>query len=91
MTDIAIEPVRIKTVRKARKIGRRKLAKLSGLTELQLTKIETSAASMLDVTVLERLSNALQVPLPTLTGEFDINEEDLTPASTQKCTNGCCG
>ena len=90
MVDIAVEPVRIKTIRKARKIGRPKLAKLAGLSERQLAKLETSTATTLDASLLERLSHALQVPLPTLTGEFEMVEDDLKPASTQKCTSGCC-
>lgn len=91
MANIAVEPLRIKTIRKARKLGRPKLAKMSGLTERQLAKVETSANAMLDASVLGRLADALQVPLPTLTGEFEVLEEDLRPAPTQKCSNGCCG
>ncbi|MDX8355739.1 helix-turn-helix domain-containing protein [Cognatiyoonia sp. IB215182] len=91
MTDIAVDAIRIKTIRKARRIGRPKLAKLSGLTERQLTKIETSSTFTLDLSVLGLLSEALQVPIPRLTGEFDISEDDLRPASKRACTNGCCG
>lgn len=91
MADIAVDSDRIKTIRKARKIGRPKLAKLSGLTERQVAKIETSGAIVLEVSVLHRLSEALQVPAPTLTGEFEIVANDLEPAATKKCTNGCCG
>jgi len=91
MSSLAIDAARLKTIRKARKIGRPKLAKLVGLTERQVTKIETSGAVQLDTAIAERLSEALQVPLPTLTGDFEISAEDLAPASAQKCTSGCCG
>lgn len=90
MTEISIDPSRIKTIRKARKIGRPKLAKLTGVTERQLAKIETSSAASLDISALQRLSAALDVPVPTLTGEFEIAQSDLSPASAQKCTSGCC-
>jgi len=89
MVDISVAPTRIKTIRKARKIGRPKLAKLSGLTERRLAKIETSEAVVLDMPTLDRLSEALQVPLPTLTGQFELLEEDLKPV--EKCKSGCCG
>ena len=91
MANIAVAPNRIKTIRKARKIGRPKLAKLSGLTERQLSKLETSAGATIAPSALERLSDALQVPLPTLTGEFEVAEDDLTPIATKKCSSGCCG
>lgn len=91
MPSIAIEPARVKTIRKARKFGRPKLAKLSRLTERQLAKIEQSASATLDLAVVEKLSNALQISSPTLTGEIEIIEADLQPFSAQKCNSGCCG
>lgn len=91
MTDQTLSAERLKTIRKARKIGRPKLAKMAGLTERQLTKLETAKAPVLDVVVLDRLSDALQVPAPTLTGDLALIEDDLQPASEKKCTSGCCG
>jgi len=48
MLELEIKSERLKAVRKARKIGRPKLAKQVGITERQLTKIETSEAIMLN-------------------------------------------
>ncbi len=47
MTTLTIDPLRLKTVRKARKLGRPKLAKLVSLTERQLTKLETAKTAPL--------------------------------------------
>ncbi len=47
MTTLTIDAARLKTVRKARKIGRPKLAKLVGLTERQLAKLETGTTAPL--------------------------------------------
>ncbi|GAB5512162.1 MAG: hypothetical protein Rhims3KO_35630 [Hyphomicrobiales bacterium] len=91
MADIAVDAARIKTIRKARKIGRPKLAKLSGLTERQVAKLETSGPAVLEASVLLKLSEVLQVPAPTLTGEFEILADDLEPMAAKKCTSGCCG
>lgn len=91
MTAITIDPTRLKTIRTSRKIGRPKLAKLTGLTERQITKFESASAPQLSAAALHRLAEALQTPAPTLTGEFPLTEDDLTPASATKCTNGCCG
>ncbi|MEM9350872.1 MAG: helix-turn-helix transcriptional regulator [Pseudomonadota bacterium] len=87
-----IDPGILKTVRKARKIARSRLAKLSGLTERQITRLETSSASAaLPTDALTRLSCALQVPEMALTGDLALIDDDLTPASEHRCTNGCCG
>lgn len=91
MTDITVDTGRIKLIRKARKIGRPKLAKQIGMTERQLTKLETSKSAALAGATAHMLSDALQVPLPTLTGEFDVTEADLKPHTAQSCTTGCCG
>ncbi len=91
MADIAVDATRLKSIRKARKIGRPKLAKLTGLTERQLTKLETAKTAMVAETVLLKVSDALQVPLPALTGEIDVSPEDLQPSAVTTCTSGCCG
>ena len=88
MTSMQVDCKRVKTIRKARKIGRPKLAKLIGLTERQVAKLELRETQALPDTTVERLSVALQVPVLTLTGEFPVIETDLQPAST--CTKGCC-
>lgn len=89
MTQVSILPDRVKTLRKARKIGRPKLAKLTGLTERQLTKLESSAGTDLPEPSVERLADALNITPMVLTGELALLDEDLKPAST--CTSGCCG
>ena len=88
MTTIAIMPDRLKTVRKARKIGRPKLAKMSGLSERQLARLETTKGLGLPDDFLIRLADALHITPLALTGELDLIDEDLTPSST--CTKGCC-
>ena len=91
VSEIAIDPNRLKTVRKARKVGRPKLAKLSGLTERKLAKIEAGQQSLLSEALVLKLSDALNVPSPTLTGQFPLTEDDLKQETTSDCTSGCCG
>lgn len=92
MTVHTIDPERLKTLRKARKIGRPKLAKLSGLTERQLAKLEASSdrGAALPDAVLGRLSTALQIPALALTGELPLIDTDLQPAAKPTCASGCC-
>ncbi|MCP4821767.1 MAG: helix-turn-helix transcriptional regulator [Shimia sp.] len=91
MTTLTIDAARLKTVRKARKIGRPKLAKLVGLTERQLAKLETGTTAPLAEATLDRLSSALSIPVPALTGDLPLIGEDLQPAQKSTCTSGCCG
>ena len=92
MTDlIEIKSDRLKAIRKGRKIGRPKLAKLAGLSERKLAKIEAAGLSVLPQATLAKLSDALQVPEPTLTGDFPITSDDLNPVEKTQCTSGCCG
>lgn len=88
MTAIAIDPMRLKTIRKARKIGRPKLGKFAGLSERQMARVEGGAAG-LSVAQLEIVADVLQVPAPVLTGDLPMAEDDLAPA--ERCTKGCCG
>ncbi|WP_147112371.1 XRE family transcriptional regulator [Tateyamaria sp. syn59] len=91
MNSVTVDRDRIKAIRKSRKIGRPKLAKLAGLTERQIAKIETDSAPVVAENLLVQVSDALHVPVQTLTGEFPLIAEDLEPASAKKCTSGCCG
>ncbi|TCL09347.1 hypothetical protein BXY66_1392 [Shimia isoporae] len=92
MTALSIDASRLKTLRKARKIGRPKLAKLSGLTERQLAKLESSSGfTPLPEPTVAKLSAALQIPTPALTGELPLIDDDLQPAQKSTCTSGCCG
>nr|WP_247738897.1 helix-turn-helix domain-containing protein [Shimia sp. R9_2] len=80
----------MKSVRKARKLGRPKLAKLTSLTERQLTKLETASngAVLPEATVI-RIAGALGIPALALTGELPLIEDDLQPvAKTSSCS--CC-
>ena len=88
MTSNAILPDRLKTIRKARKIGRPNLAKLAGLTERQLAKLETNTGLGLPGASLLRLADALNTTPLALTGELDLIDDDLKPASS--CRKGCC-
>ncbi|MCF2904073.1 helix-turn-helix domain-containing protein [Octadecabacter sp. CECT 8868] len=89
MTSETILADRLKSVRKARKIGRPKLAKLSGLTERQLAKLETKGAAVPEP-VLSNLAEALHITPLALTGALPLIDEDLQPAAST-CTSGCCG
>lgn len=91
MSDLEIVSERVKTIRKARKIGRSKLAKLTGLTERQLTKIETAGTAPLPEVTVGRLAAALGVPTPTLTGHLQMIDDDLQQEQKSSCTSGCCG
>ena len=86
MSEASVEL--LKTVRKARKIGRPRLAKLTGLTERQIARFETGTG--VPSGALAKLSAALQVPESVLTGEEPLADEDLMPAA-EGCTKGCCG
>lgn len=90
MTAHTVNADRLKTIRTARKIGRPKLAKLSGLSERKLAKIEsgkTSGLALSESDVL-RLSGALQIPALALTGDLPLIEDDLQPAAKPSCS--CC-
>lgn len=82
----------LKTIRTSRKIGREKLAKLTGLTERQIAKLE-SAACPTDVaeTWIFRLSLALDVPEAVLTGEVPASDIHKQPLPAKACGSGCCG
>lgn len=93
MPTQTLDATRLKAVRKARKIGRPKLARLTGLTERQISKLEAAGPAGGSVTddALDRISQILQVPVPALTGDLPLMEEDLQPSAPSTCTNGCCG
>ncbi|MDG2299582.1 MAG: helix-turn-helix transcriptional regulator [Planktomarina sp.] len=90
MVELEIMTERLKAIRKGRKIGRPKLARQIGLTERQLIKLETSTTAVLSEVVVSRISETLQIPSMTLTGEFPLSEGDLQPVLKPKCTSGCC-
>lgn len=93
MATLTIVPERVKVLRNAHKIGRSKFAKLTGMTERQIAKLEAGDAG--DATISEdvaaRIAAVLHIPVPALTGELPLVADDLTPPSAPKCTSGCCG
>ena len=91
MTELTIDTDRLKAIRKGRKIGRPKLAKLSGLTERRLAKIEIGQERILPEALVLKLSDALKVPSQTLTGEFPLTGNDLKQDTGSSCSSGCCG
>ncbi len=92
MTDAAIIATTLKTIRKARKLGRPRLARMAGLSERQLSKLEGAARTHpLKADAITRLATALGVPEAVLTGDMAVSETDLTPMAETKCTTGCCG
>jgi len=90
MLEFEIKSERLKAVRKARKIGRPKLAKQVGITERQLFKIETSETVMLTENAVSKLCQSLQINIKTLTGELPMLEKDLRPLQKPQCVSGCC-
>ena len=90
MLEFEIKSERLKAVRKARKIGRPKLAKQVGITERQLFKIETSETVMLTENAVSKLCQALQINIKTLTGELPMLEKDHRPLQKPQCVSGCC-
>ena len=93
MSDMAISSERLKAVRKARKVSRSRLAKMTGLTERQVARLEgaSPARGGLGAETAARLAAALQIPVEALAGELPLIEDDLVPASQSTCKSGCCG
>lgn len=93
MTEQMIAADTLKAIRKARKLGRPRLAKLSGLTERQITRLEGGAPlkGTMKPDTLSRIACALSVPECVLTGALPLSDDDLQPAASTTCTSGCCG
>lgn len=87
-----IDPRTLATLRKARKFGRPRLAKLAGLTERFVTRLEGTAPLKGELTqdMLLRIADALQVRPEVLTGEVALSEMDLLQP-VGSCRTGCCG
>ena len=85
-----IQPKRLTEIRKARGVGRPRLAKLSGLTERQIARLEGAIPSKgidTEDTIL-RLASALQVRPETLMSTEALTSEDfLVPQS--RCCSRC--
>lgn len=91
MPNAIISADTLKTLRKSRKIGRPKLAKLSGLTERQVARFEGATGSETAATgeVIARLTAALGVSAEVLIGTSALTDYDLVSAPKPSCS--CCG
>lgn len=91
MTALMIDANALKTVRKARKLGRPRVAKETGLSERQIARLEGVGSKGGDVPLAAalRLAHVLQVPVETLTGELQVSDAYLAPAAKPSCS--CCG
>ncbi|MEM1289240.1 MAG: helix-turn-helix transcriptional regulator [Pseudomonadota bacterium] len=90
LEGIAIDAGRVKAIRRARKIGRPKLAKLSGISERQVAKIENTCSPFLSQELLHRFSRVLRVPKAVLTGEDAPIDDDLRQLPAGKTGCSCC-
>lgn len=85
---LTLQPDRLQDVRRARGIGRTKLAKLAGLTERQVARLEGALPMKGELTadVALRLVAALQVQPETLLGDQALTEAELAkPARSCSC------
>ena len=86
---MTICPTTLKSLRKARKLGRPKLAKMSGLTERQVARLEGAAPDRgVDADSVARLAVALHVAPGVLTGAEAVTDLDLATPAKPSC--GCC-
>ena len=86
-----IQPKRLTEIRKARGVGRPRLAKLSGLTERQIARLEGAIPSKgidTEDTIL-RLASALQVRPETLTSTEALTSEDFLVVPQSRCCSRC--
>jgi len=89
---LTISPERVLELRRARGFGRSKLAKLSGLTERQVARLEGALPWKGELTagMARRIAAALQVQPDVLLGEQTLTELDLATApKASSCS--CCG
>ena len=86
-----IQPKRLTEIRKARGVGRPRLAKLSGLTERQIARLECAIPSKgidTEDTIL-RLASALQVRPETLMSTEALTSEDFLVVPQSRCCSRC--
>ncbi|WP_435171685.1 helix-turn-helix transcriptional regulator [Falsirhodobacter sp. 1013] len=87
----SIQPERLNQIRRARGLGRPRLAKLSGLTERQIARLEGAVPARdtcTEDTVL-RLASALQVRPEALTSSTPITSEDFLVVPQARCCSRC--
>ena len=86
-----IQPKRLTEIRKARGVGRPRLAKLSGLTERQIARLEGAIPSKgidTEDTIL-RLASALQVRPETQMSTEALTSEDFLVVPQSRCCSRC--
>lgn len=87
----AIQPKRLTEIRKARGVGRPRLAKLSGLAERRIARLEGAIPSEwahTEDTIL-RLASALQVRPETLTSTDALTSKDFLVVPQSRCCSRC--
>lgn len=91
MTPLTIDPTTLKSLCKARKLGRPRLAREAGLTERQVARLEGGGPAQGSVTPEQvvKLSAMLQVSADVLVGAAPLHELDLAPRAKSPCS--CCG
>lgn len=88
---LTILPERVQELRRARGLGRSKLAKLSGVTERQVARLEGALPwkGQLTPGMVQRIAAALQVQPETLLGDQPLTEFDMAaPPRSSSCS--CC-
>jgi len=91
MTTLTIDPATLKSLRKARKLGRPRLAREAGVTERHIARLEGVGPAQGAITpdLVMRLSAVLQVSADVLMGDQPLHEIDLAPRAKSSCS--CCG
>jgi len=88
---LAVEPKRVSEIRKVHGISRPKLAKLSGLSERQVARLEGAlpAKGVFTQDMLLRLAGALHVRPEALTSDLPLADADFDAVPAKKSC-GCC-
>lgn len=88
---LKIQHQKVQELRRARGFGRSKLAKLSGLTERQIARLEGALPWKGELTsdITMRVARALQVQPETLLGDQPLTELDLA-AAPKASSCSCC-
>lgn len=88
---LTIDAAALKSVRKARKLGRPRLAREVGVTERQIARLEGVGPAREGVApdLVFKLSAALEISTDVLIGEQALHDLDLAPRAKSSCS--CCG
>lgn len=90
-TLVTVDAAALKSVRKARKLGRPRLARAVGVTERQIARLEGVGVAGDGVApeLVVKLSAVLDISPDVLIGEQELHDLDLTPRAKSSCS--CCG